>query len=75
MNANVFSALPAEAAGIYYSQVGDGLELCELGGEADPVGLRLSGLTVRDEQAILLADREISGNSALIPIGMGKNGI
>ncbi len=75
MNADVFTSGQPEAAGIYYSQVGDGLENSERDDMADPVGLRLSGLTVRDEEAIRLADREISGNSALVPIGMGKKGI
>lgn len=74
MNADVFTSSQSEAAGIYYSQVSDGLE--NSGRDAgEPVGLRLTGLSVRDEEAIRLSDRNISGNSALVPIGLGKKGI
>ena len=75
LNAQVFTDAPAEAAGIYYSQVGDAMETSDPGANQQPVGLRLSGLTVRDEAAVRLADREINGQSQLIPIGMGKNGL
>lgn len=74
-NAAVFSPAEPKAAGLYYSRVGDTLGLGERGREEKPSGLQLSGLTVRDEQAIRLADREINGKSALIPAGLGQNGI
>lgn len=38
MNADVFTSGQPEAAGIYYSQVGDGLENSERDDMADPVG-------------------------------------
>lgn len=50
-NAHVFSEQPAGAAGFYYAQVGDSLKLNTKEKE-EMTGLKLSGLTIRDEEAI-----------------------
>lgn len=74
-NADLFSAAQPQAAGLYYSRVGDHLQPGQRGEAEKPSGLQLSGLTVRDEQAIRLADREINGKSRLIPAGLSQKGI
>ncbi len=73
-NADVFSPDAAHPAGIYYARVSDALANSD-SDDNEVVGLKLSGLTVRDEEAILLADKEIDGLSDLIPAGLGKKGL
>ncbi|NLF80157.1 MAG: hypothetical protein GX572_03075 [Clostridia bacterium] len=74
-NAGLFSAAEPLAAGLYYSRVSDNLTPGPRSGAEKRSGLQLSGLTVRDERAIRLADREISGKSRLIPAGLSQKGI
>lgn len=66
------SAEPA-IGGIYYSRVSDSLEK----GEDDDrmPDLKLTGITLRDEKAVLFADREVNGYSQLISMGMGNKGL
>ncbi|MDR2713846.1 MAG: PD-(D/E)XK nuclease family protein [Clostridiales bacterium] len=78
-NSGLLGAEEAEAAGIYYSLLHDNPLAGpppEEGQEPSPGerGLRLVGLSVKEEEAVQLADREISGFSNLIPVAMKKNG-
>lgn len=73
-NADVFGAREARAAGIYYSRVSDAMQNSSLADDEPAVGLKLSGLSIADEEAVRLADSNISGHSQLIPIALGKNG-
>ena len=72
-NANVFAPGEAAAGGVYYSRISDKVELSE---DDDRLpDLKLTGLTLRDEEAVRLADSEISGYSELIPMGWGREGL
>ena len=78
-NSGLLGAEEAKAAGIYYSLLHDNplAGPPPLEGQEPSLGeqgLRLVGLTVKDREAVQLADKEISGFSSLIPVAMKKNG-
>ena len=70
-NSARFTACAPAAAGLYYAPVRDSLEAVSdaAAAEQEPAGLKLAGLTVADRDAVLLADRDIHGQSRLIPVG------
>jgi len=76
-NPGFFAADTLKAAGLYYLAVRDELASSPMpkAGEAgSPPGLKLSGLTVKDETAVRLADPQIHGHSQLIPVALGGKG-
>ncbi|MGI5891569.1 MAG: helicase-exonuclease AddAB subunit AddB [Bacillota bacterium] len=69
----------AAGAGIYYSIVRDDIEsvsLADIPGsdKENMLGLRLEGLTVKDQEAVSLADSDFNGFSSLIPVGIKGDG-
>ncbi len=69
----------AAGAGLYYSFVRDdmsNISLSDLAKEEERnlCGLRLAGISVKDAEAVLLADQDCDGHSALIPVAMKADG-
>ncbi len=61
----------ALAAGAFYAPVKD--EIVSLAGPppaARPEGLKMGGLTVLDQESVLLQDRQINGQSKVIPVAL-----
>ncbi|MDO4581350.1 MAG: PD-(D/E)XK nuclease family protein [Bacillota bacterium] len=74
-NSGAFAPGQAAAAGVYYAPVLDTLQsVPEPNAPLKPEGLRFSGLTVLDESAVRLADRDIRGHSRYIPAALGEKG-
>jgi ATP-dependent helicase/nuclease subunit B len=67
----------AAAAGMYYALIHDNMQASN--GSADEenekiAGLRFEGLSIKEQEAVLLADSTIKGHSKLIPVALGKDG-
>ncbi|MCL2496623.1 MAG: PD-(D/E)XK nuclease family protein, partial [Clostridiales bacterium] len=76
-NSAYFQQGQATPAGMYYMPVRDEYALSPMPPEREkamPVGLKLKGLTVKDEQAVRLADPDINGHSRLIPAALSAKG-
>ncbi len=78
-NSAYFCKDSLEAAGLYYMTVQDQLLSMERPPAAaaiNPPGLRLKGLTIHNPEAIILADNQVNGSSAIIPVQFSaKSGI
>lgn len=70
-NSAVFTAKQPAVAGVYYAPVHDSLHTVNDASAAEAAQStdKLSGLTVADREAVLLADRDIHGMSRLIAVG------
>ncbi len=78
-NSAYFSKDNLEAAGLYYMTVQDQLlnmKRPPAAASINPPGLRLKGLTIHNPEAINLADNQVNGSSAIIPVQFSaKSGI
>ena len=76
-NPRFFAEADLQPAGLYYMSVQDELTsgpMPPVGTENSPAGLRFSGLSIKDEIAVRLADPKIKGHSKLIPAALGAKG-
>ncbi|MCR4963227.1 MAG: PD-(D/E)XK nuclease family protein [Firmicutes bacterium] len=69
-NSFYFTDREAAAAGVYYAPVRDDFNGGADGDDASE--MRLNGLTVKDEEAVVLADRDINGFSRLIQVAYSE---
>ncbi|MCL2816803.1 MAG: PD-(D/E)XK nuclease family protein, partial [Clostridiales bacterium] len=65
----------AKPAGAYYFPLREEMRSVIPGEDGDGLpGLKMSGLTVKDMEAVLLSDRDFSGHSSVIPVAVTKDG-